>query len=60
MAPVPVQPVQPGTYGTESKHIFRFFISVLEISTVFYRPLVVLKTKLNIADAPTALPRLTT
>jgi len=43
-----------GTYGTESKCIFRFLISVLEISTVFYRPLVVLKTKLNIADAHTA------
>jgi len=43
-----------GTYGTESKHAFRFLISVLEISTVFYRPLVVLKTKLNIADAHTA------
>jgi len=39
-----------GTYGTESKHIFRFLISVLEISTVFYRPLVVLKTKLNIVS----------
>jgi len=29
-----------GTYGTESKRIFRLRISVLEISTVFYRPLV--------------------
>jgi len=43
-----------GTYGTKSKRIFRFLISVLEISTVFYRPLVVLKTK---RDAHTAHAR---
>jgi len=35
------------TYGTESNLIFRFHFSVLEKYTVFYRPLVVVKTKLK-------------
>jgi len=42
-----------GTYGTESKRIFRFLISVLEISS-FLPPPGGAQTKLNIAGAHTA------